>query len=1384
MTKKTSDLPLHTVIVYSIIGYLWIFLSDLILSLITSESTMINTFQTYKGFLFVTVTAIILYIMLKQRLLVIEKERSERIQSENKLSESEERFSKFFYANPVAIIITRNNDGKIIEVNQSYQALLEYSREELVGNTVFDLTIIQRLNKSVSTSDHETTLKTKSGKLLVAICSVDRIELNGEECLLSSYLNITDRKRAEEEIAKLNRSNRVMADINQLIVRSKEIDTVFREACSIAVNNGKFVMAWIGIKNDTTNTLDVIAHAGITEDYLKKINIDFRDTTRSGGPTGLTVRKGIHHFTADIETDPTMALWRTDALQLGFKSSAAFPLTIKGKVVGAFTLYAGEKNFFTADELELLDELAMDISFAMEVNRIEVERQKIDVALHESENRYRTIVEWTPEPTCVVRSGKFIYVNPAIVKMFGSTSEEDLVGTSILDRVHPDFKNIMLTRLEKITDHVEDDPILQERLLKMDGTIIDVEVLGTPIVYDGEPAIHVSMHDITQLKQAEMMIQQSERLLKESQQVSRIGSYTLDIHNGVWKGSDVLNELFGISADDDHSIQGWLSVIHPNDQQMMLEYFSNDVLGKCLRFDKQYRIIAIDSKTERWVHVIGELEIDADGHPITLIGTIQDITDRKWAEETLRESEERLRLSLKATNQGMYDLNIQTGETIVNAEYATMLGYDPSTFVETNAFWVERLHPDDKGRTSQVYSDYIAGTLNEYRVEFRQRTSSGSWKWILSIGKIIDFTDDGKPLRMLGTHTDIDDMKRAEEMQLLQTTALESAANGIIITDLEGHIVWTNTSFTRITGYSDHEVIGANPNLLKSGKHPKEFYEQMWKTIKSGSIWNGMVINKKKDGTFYDDEMTITPVRNNKNIITHFVAVKQDVTERNKAMKQIEEQAMFLNEAHEAIIVRDMNYSVLYWNKGAERLFGWNTEEAMGKDVRTMVYREGIDYSKQMDQLFRDGNYSGEFQLRTKENHAIDVNVRLNMINDAEGRPKSILSMNNDITEKKKIEAQFLRTQRMGSLGTLAGGIAHDLNNVLAPILLAVEYLKRTYVNANSQKILESVESSTRRGAEIVKQILTFARGMETQKILIQPRHLIKEIVGIFKETFPRSITIKSDIPNSISTIMGDPTHFHQLIMNLGVNARDAMPDGGTLSITASNEMIDDQYVRMNIDAKVGHYVMFSIKDTGMGMSPQVLDHVFEPFFTTKEIGKGTGLGLSTVYTIVKSHQGFIKVQSEVGKGTTFNIFLPASDSTLMPSEEKNEIFDLIGNGELILVVDDEKSIREVTKETLESYNYTVITASDGAEGVARFAEQRQTVALVLTDMMMPIMDGHHLIITLRKMDPNVKIIASSGLIDKPKISGSNQKAVNGFIDKPYTAEKLLRLISDVLKEK
>ncbi|PSB42650.1 hybrid sensor histidine kinase/response regulator [Cyanosarcina cf. burmensis CCALA 770] len=503
--------------------------------------------------------------------------------------------------------------------------------------------------------------------------------------------------------------------------------------------------------------------------------------------------------------------------------------------------------------------------------------------------------------------------------------------------------------------------------------------------------------------------------------------------------------------------------------------------------------------------------------------------------------------------------------------------------------------------------------------------------------------------------------------------------------------------------------------------------------------------------------------------------------ERQHTQQQIRAQAELLNVATDAIIVRSLDDKVLYWNKGAERLYGWQAQEAIGRNPNLLIYNESL-----VDQLLeihtaleQTDTWQGELHQVTKNEKPIVVYSRWTLVRDRQAQPKSILVVNTDITEKKLLEAQFLRAQRLESIGTLASGIAHDLNNVLAPILMTAQLLESQMHDERSQRLLPIVVTNAKRGAALVKQVLSFARGLEGTYTNLQIKHLISEIRQIAKQTFPKSIEVQTNIASNLWSVSGDATQLHQVLMNLCVNARDAMPNGGTLTISAENFTADEHYARMNLEAKAGSYIVVTVRDTGQGMSLETQERIFEPFFTTKELGKGTGLGLSTVMGIVKGHNGFIQVWSELGRGTEFQVYLPAV--AVVEYYRQTEQDTPYGNGELILVVDDEAGVREATKTSLETFNYKVVTASDGIEAIATYAEHRDRIDLILIDMLMPAMDGITTIRTIQKLNPQTKIIATSGLAAQDKFHGMTDTEVQAFLAKPYTAQELLQTMKQVL---
>ncbi|WP_049756588.1 PAS domain S-box protein [Chloroherpeton thalassium] len=516
-------------------------------------------------------------------------------------------------------------------------------------------------------------------------------------------------------------------------------------------------------------------------------------------------------------------------------------------------------------------------------------------------------------------------------------------------------------------------------------------------------------------------------------------------------------------------------------------------------------------------------------------------------------------------------------------------------------------------------------------------------------------------------------------------------------------------------------------------------------------------------------------------------AQRQNVWRRN-AEEKLREQAALLDITEEAIIVCDEDDMVLYWNNGAVKMYGWEKHEILGKNACEFLDtkdKHTVDVAK--TSVLNTGHWLGELTHIAKSGKDIVVESRWNLMPPSNGGPnsKSILILNTDITSKKKFESHLLRAQRLESLGRLVSGIAHDLNNILSPILLSLQLLKRKATDDKAKGLIDTLELSAKRGGNLVKQVLSFAKGVECERLPIKIEHSVQEVEKILFETFPKTIDVDILYNKPLWYVHGDSTQLHQVLLNLCVNARDAMQvkNGGALRITVSNAVVGEREAAIYPDAQPGRYVKVSVSDTGTGIAPEHLDSIYEPFFTTKELGQGTGLGLSTVFMIVKSHQGFITVYSELGKGTTFNVFLPAFESEETEFEPTASLSQIQGIGEHILVVDDEAPVREVTKESLQANGYDVITAENGEDAISKVQEATCAISAAIIDMMMPKLDGTSTIKLLRQTNPSIKIIAVSGLFSYKKVLTESGELVDAFLQKPYTSEQLLGALHEVLHE-
>lgn len=760
-------------------------------------------------------------------------------------------------------------------------------------------------------------------------------------------------------------------------------------------------------------------------------------------------------------------------------------------------------------------------------------------------------------------------------------------------------------------------------------------------------------------------------------------------------------------------------------------------------------------------------------------------------QDALRESDERLSLALEAANQGLYDLDVQTGEVVVNEGYARMLGQDPRTFRETAVAWRDRLHPDDRERAYRLYEDYVAGRVPEYRSEFRLRTAKGSWCWILSTGRIVERDEQGRPRRMLGTHTDITESREAAARvaaELARTRAIVgSVPVGIITFRPDGSVATANAAAAEITGCPQDQLLAQN--------------------LRTGAIWRapglrGAAERCQQAGQAQQLETRLqTRPGRERHLAAQFVPftylgesrlllVLQDETERHESWEQLRLVQAALEAAPDGVAITDAHGEIEWVNRAFEHMTGFTLGDIRGRNLRILKSgRHPPEFYAQLWATIRRGEiWRGEIENCRKDGTVYTEDMTIAPVRDEDGAIAHFVAIKQDISERKRLEQQLARTQRLESVGMLASGIAHDLNNIFAPILLSLELLKLKYPTADARKTLELIEQAGQRGAGIVRQVLTFARGVDGARAEVQPRHLLREIATMLKETLPRQIEVRVEGDRDLATVWADATQLHQVVLNLAINARDAMQGRGMLVLGARNVAVDADRAAQHPPLAPGPHVALSVADTGPGILPDVLEHVFEPFFTTKPRGEGTGLGLSTVYGIVKSHGGAVEVETELGRGTTFRVLLPVASATRTSGERHSDSpFEVLqGGGRRLLVVDDEESIRLVTVAVLQRHGFVVETAIDGEDALQSFRRDPGRFAAVITDLMMPRMGGRELITELRWLAPRLPLIASSGLSSDPPHDtpepSPQELGATSLLRKPYTEAELLEALRQALE--
>ena len=1063
---------------------------------------------------------------------------------------------------------------------------------------------------------------------------------------------------------------------------------------------------------------------------------------------------------------------------------------LTGKPVGGFDWEAisktGERIWVAASVSLIQDDQGAPVGFRGIVRDI-TERKKAEEALQRSEERYRNILNNMQEAYYEVDlKGTFTFFNLPAVTRLGYTGEEmkdmnfrRFTDEENIQKLYEAYHNVYLTG--KPATGVEWEVINKY------GEKIPVEA-SVSLIYDeaGNPAgFRGIVRDVTERRKAEDALRRSEEKYRTILQSIQEGYIELDLSGKVTFFNDSICRMMGYSPDEMQGMS-YRAFTSTDTAKRMYQVFHAIYLTGEPDVLLDYEVIRKDG-VKRTHEISASLMRDASGSPVGFRGVVRDVTERKRAQEALQRSEERWQFALEGAGDGVWDLNLKTGKVFRSRRWKEMLGYAEHEITDSVDEWTTHVHPDDRESSDRELEKHLKGESPVYVSEHRIRCKDGSYKWILDRGKVIQWDDNGTPLRIIGTQTDITERKRSEEAlrrsEERYRTIFEHTATANIIIDENYIIRLANSKFEKLVGYSKEELEG---KMAWTSFVAEEDLDRMMAYHRQRRQKDGYAPDSYecrcviRSGEMRDLFMNVTMIPGT----TESVASIMDITDRKKAeeaLRQSEER--FRDMARlmpETVFETDERGILTFANEAAFEKFQYGPEDLdKGLTVTDMVAPE--DRVRATEDIGRvlAGERTGlnEYLARRKDGTTFPTLVHAAPIMKS-GKPSGARGFLIDISEKKILEEQFIRAQKMEAIGTMAGGIAHDFNNLLMGVLGNVSLMLLGMEKSHPfYDRLKNVEEYVRQGSELTKQFLGFARG---GKYEVRPTRL-GEFIQKSAEMFGRTrkeIRIHQSMREGLWTVEVDRNQMEQVMLNLFVNAWQAMPGGGDLYISIQNVNLSESEVAP-FGAGPGRYVQVSVTDTGIGMDEEIKLRVFEPFFTTKGKGRGTGLGLASVYGIVKNHKGFVTVESEKGVGSTFTLYLPASDKPVM--EERQASGEIRKGQGTILLIDDEEIILDVGSEMIKRLGYAVITAAGGKAGIEAYREHRDTIDLVVLDMIMPDLSGKDTFERLKEIRPDVSVLLSSGYSLNGQAREIMDKGCRGFIQKPFNLGDLAEKIREIL---
>lgn len=1017
----------------------------------------------------------------------------------------------------------------------------------------------------------------------------------------------------------------------------------------------------------------------------------------------------------------------------------------------------------------------------------DITRQKTaEQSLRQSEERYRTLVEAT---TAIVwntpESGEFETEQPAWTAFTGQSFAE-LQGWGWLNAVHPDDR----VETEKVWSTAVRDRItyiVEHRLRRADGAYRYMAVRAVPILKaDGTIREWVGLHsDVTEQRVAAIALSDSEAKLAEALRMAEMGYWNRDIASNEIEWSAELYGIFGIGQTQQPlTFNRFLALVHPDDRPGVERQIA-DAVELVIPFEHFYRIV-VDGEI-RVISERGRVIPGPDGRALRITGTAQDVTTRLEAEEALRSSELQLRQVVENQTEIVFRFLADGTITFANDAYCRMFGSPDDGVLGRR--WHPLTHPDepagiDLGIREMSRANPVTTTEN------RVHDGEGREHWMEFVNRGF-FGRNGELIHVQSVGRDITDRRTIEaalrESESRFRAIFNSTFQLVGVLSMDGTLLAANQTSLLAGGLQEDEAVGL------------PFWKTRWWTISAAvqrQLKRAIVRARKGEFVRYEVDVrgahesvltvdfSLKPIRNSSGEVSLVLCEGRDVTEQKAAEQALQLRDRAVRAIGQGIVITDSNAvddPIIYVNPGFEAITGYRSEEALGRNCR---FLQGPDTDPSVVEKLRHAVSAGvactvEILNYRKDGEAFWNAITLSPVHDDTQRLTHIVGVQVDATERKRLEERLRQSEKMEAIGQLAGGVAHDFNNMLAVINGYSATLSQSdRLDASELEAVTEVQKAGQRAAGLTRQLLAFSRKQVLKPTIVNVNEVIVETKSMLSRLIGEDVSIASVLEPSLWPIRIDPGQLEQIILNLSINSRDAMPQGGTLTIETSN------LKHSNGDQQTSptHYVKLTVRDTGCGMDESVRERAFEPFFTTKEQGKGTGLGLASVYGIVQQSGGQIFLDSEPGRGATFTILFPALNDEQWTPEKESETPEKAPRGsETLLVVEDEEMVRRLLCKVLASQGYSVLGATSGRDALEHWNQRHRDIALVITDVVMPEMSGRQLIDQLRQQRPNLKVLFMSGYTDDEVIRHNIEEQSVHFIQKPFSPFALAAKVRAVL---